>query len=602
MTMRSQTPWFLFDSSDDATGGHAIILENPTAIVRADTLSEVPAAIVELERFLERGLYAAGFFSYELGYALEPSLHQLMPEDRQVPLLWFALYPSRSVQKGAQLTSFLERRGAGLKAADVGNLRPSIDKGAYLRHFRQVKQLIASGDIYQVNLAFKLLFEHEGDPFALYEKLRARQPVPYGAFLQTEGFSVLSLSPELFFEVKGRQIFSRPMKGTIRRGLTQSEDEALCLELQNDPKNRAENLMIVDLMRNDFARICELGSVEVSDLYRVNPFPTLYQMTSGVKGRLRDGLSLDELIRALLPAGSITGAPKIRAQQVVNQLEEGARGLYCGAIGMLCRNPVHGELSALFNVAIRTLTLFPDGRGEVGIGSGIVQDSEGEGEYEECLLKARFLSRPDFQLIETMRLDADGRYYLLQRHLDRLMRSCRDLDFLCPLKDIKRSLEKKARSLEGDCYRVRLLLDTGGRFEIAATRIDKPDAKQVIRFVVSSKRVSAGDSLLAHKTTRRELFDEEWSSANKKHGTGEVLFLNERGELTEGARSNLFIEHDGSLITPPLSCGLLPGTLREQLMSEGRVVERVLRLEDLANAKIYFGNSVRGLQPAKMCR
>ncbi len=602
MTMRSQTPWFLFDSSDDVPGGRATILENPVAIVRADNIFEVPAVLAELERFMARGLTAAGFFSYELGYALEPSLHSLMPEDRQVPLLWFALYPSKSEQNGAQLASFFERRVAGFKGTDVRNLRPSIDKETYLNRFRQVKQLIADGDIYQVNLAFKLLFEYEGDPFALYAKLRACQPVPYGAFLQAEDFSVLSVSPELFFEVKGRQIFSRPMKGTIRRGLTQREDEALYRELHNDPKNRAENLMIVDLMRNDFARICELGRVEVSDLYRVNPFPTLFQMTSGVQGRLRDDVQLDDLIKALLPAGSITGAPKIRAQQVIRQLEEGARGLYCGAIGILRQNPVNGELSALFNVAIRTLTLFPDGRGEAGIGSGIVQDSDGEAEYEECLLKAKFFSRPNFQLIETMRLDADGRYYLLQRHLDRLMRSCRALDFLCPLEELKRALKKRARALEGGCYRVRLLLDTGGRFEIAATKIDKLDADQVIRFLVSSRRVSSSDTLLAHKTTRRELFDEEWASANTEYGTGEVLFLNERGELTEGARSNLFIEQDdGALLTPPLSCGLLPGTLREQLMSEGRVVERVLRLEDLSDATIYFGNSVRGLQPAKMC-
>ncbi len=606
------TPWFLFDHSNDAgdmqpddlartiNGSSALLLENPVGIIRADTIGQVPEAIKQLQQAIDDGLHAAGFFSYELGYALEPSLAAKMPDNRQVPLIWFALFPAMETMNEEALACFLERKKADLETSGLEDLRPSLSKSDYLHRFRHVKELIASGDIYQVNLSFKLDFEYGGAPFSLYTALRECQPVPYGAFLQTSDFAVLSLSPELFFEARNRGITTRPMKGTMRRGTTMEEDEKLADNLRLDPKNRAENLMIADLMRNDFARICEVGSVKVSDLYKVSPFPTLFQMTSGVEGKLRQGTTLEDIIRALVPAGSITGAPKIRAQEVIRQLEEGPRGLYCGAMGVLSGDRQSGQLSALFNVAIRTLTLFPDGRGETGIGSGIVQDSKGPEEYEECLLKAKFLSTPGFKLIETMRLDADTGYYLLERHLARLERSARQLGFLCPVARIRKDLKRLANSLNNDCYMVRLLLSTGGRYKLTSTKIDPPDATRQITFAISSKRVDHQDNLLAHKTTRRQLFDDQWAEYNRHFGTQEVLFLNQRDELTEGSRSNLFIERDGKMLTPMRTCGLLPGTLREDLLSRGKVVEAVLKLDDLQDVKIWFGNSVRGLQPARL--
>jgi para-aminobenzoate synthetase / 4-amino-4-deoxychorismate lyase len=590
---------FLFDNSADPAGGSAILLENPTQIIRADSLEQVLGAIERLQQAIDGGLYAAGFFSYELGYALEKSLQSLMPENRQVPLLWFALFDEATELKGSTLTSFLDEESGKLEVGSLENIRQSLEKSDYLARFAQVKDLIAAGDIYQVNLTFKLLFDFEGSPLSLYKSLRERQPVPYGAFLESNQFSILSLSPELFFELKNGVMTTRPMKGTARRGLTVEQDRQLSHQLHMDAKNRAENLMIVDLMRNDFARICDVGTVEVSDLYHVDAYPTLHQMTSGVLGRVGGNMRLEELIRALIPAGSITGAPKIRAQEVISELEDSPRGLYCGAMGILSRDKQSGHLSARFNVAIRTLTLFPDGRGEAGIGSGIVQDSQGADEYEECLLKAKFLSTPDFKLIETMRLDPEGSFYLLENHLARLMRSSAELGFLCPVDTIRKDLSELASSLDKNCYLVRLLLSIGGQFTLTSTLIDCPDPDKIISFCISKTRVDSNDSLLVHKTTRRELFDGQWAKFNKKLGTQEVLFLNERGELTEGSRSNLFIEREGKLLTPPLNCGLLPGTLREQLIEEGRVVETVLKPEDLQGAKIYFGNSVRGLQPAR---
>ena len=602
---RSSAPWFLFDRGEGPDEDAALLFKGAVEIIRADDISQIAPAIAQLQRAIDGGLYAAGFFSYEMGYALEPSLRPKMPTNRQVPLIWFALFPKMQDLQGAQLKEFLAHKASQSGCAKLKNIAPLLSKQDYLRGFTRVKELIAAGDIYQVNLTFKMALQHQGSPFAIYAGLRRRQPVSYGAYLQCADFSILSHSPELFFEIKNGDITTRPMKGTIRRGATPREDRQLSRELHGDIKNRAENLMIVDLMRNDLSRICEIGSVETSDLYNVTSFPTLYQMTSDVTGRLRGDVQLNEIIQALIPAGSITGAPKIRAQEVIFELEEQPRGVYCGAIGVLYRDQKSRQLSARFNVAIRTLTLFPDGHGETGIGSGVVQDSTGEAEYEECLLKAKFMTDldadlVDLKLIETMRLEQDGSYFLQEQHLSRLKHSCTELGFVCPLLDIGKELEKLSKRLKRNTYLVRLLLSSEGAFTLTSTKIGSPDPAKVISFIVSKIPVDSNDALLAHKTTRRETFDEQWAHANKQRGADEVLFLNERGELTEGSRSTLFIKQGDQYLTPPLSCGLLPGTLREQMMAQGKLIETILRLEDLEGAEVFFGNSVRGLQPAKL--
>ncbi len=361
-------------------------------IIRADHIDEVDEAITRLQQAIDNDFQAAGFFSYELGYALEPPLHDLMPRNRQVPLIWFAIFPGKRNINKWQLDDFLRGKTDADRQTRLNNIRPLMQRDDYAERFERAKQFIAAGDIYQVNLTFGLTFDVEGHIEALYRQLRKSQPVAFGAFLESPEFSILSLSPELFFQIEKGEICTRPMKGTARRGANPGEDRRLSRRLQGDIKNRAENLMIVDLMRNDLARICETGSVGVEDLFRIETYPTLHQMTSLVKGRLRRDVDLPEIIRALVPAGSITGAPKVRAMQIISELEERPRGVYCGALGLLGREHPGGHLSARFNVAIRTLTLFPDGHGEAGIGSGIVQDSIGDDEYEECLLKARFLT------------------------------------------------------------------------------------------------------------------------------------------------------------------------------------------------------------------
>ena len=385
----------LLDDASRGDGG-CLLLRAPERIVAACTPAEVEPALVEIERALACGLHAAGFFSYELGYLLEPRLAPLLPAARDLPLLWMGLFRTAQRLDAAAVRRWLP---PATPAATVSDVRASIDREGYRCAFARARALIAAGDAYQINLTLKLDFRFDGDPRALYAALRRRQRVGHGALIIAPDFRVLSLSPELFLRVDGGRAQVRPMKGTAARAATPAEDDAVRAHLQADEKSRAENLMIVDLLRNDLGRLSPPGGVRVTDLFTVETFRSLHQMTSGIEATLRPGTGLRSLLAALFPCGSVTGAPKIRAMQIIRALEPAPRGVYCGAIGLL----VPGG-DAFFNVAIRTLLLRPDGRGELGIGSGVVFDSDADAEYDECLLKAAFLTRPEppLTLIETL--------------------------------------------------------------------------------------------------------------------------------------------------------------------------------------------------------
>jgi para-aminobenzoate synthetase/4-amino-4-deoxychorismate lyase len=590
----------LLDADAPGVEGGLLRFGRPVAIVEARRLAEVPAALARLDAAIDRGLQVAGFLAYELGYALEPALQHLLPAAGPLPLIHCGLYERQQVSSVDAADAWLRRRveAEGAGGAVIDELRPLVARDEYRARFDVAIHRIHAGDLYQLNLAIPVAFRWRGDPLALYAQLRANQPVRHGGFVRVGSSAILSFSPELFFELAGGCIRSRPMKGTMRRGADAAEDDQLRRALQQDEKNRAENLMIVDLMRNDLARLCVPGSVEVEDLYRIETLPTLHQMTSCVAGRLAPHASLSGILRALFPAGSITGAPKIAAMRAIGGLERRPRGVYTGALGHVGRG-ADGQLAGRFNVAIRTLTLLPDGHGETFVGSGLVADSRGDAEYDECLLKYRFLMLPDYQLIETLALTGEGDYVLLERHLARLARSAAALGFRCPLDDLRKQLLATAAGLEGS-QRVRLLLHPSGRFEITAVSFT-PSPDEIVRVVVSDRRVRSDDPLIGHKTTRRQLYDGEWTRWHELRGAGEVLFLNERGELAEGSRSNLFIERRCELLTPPLASGLLPGTLREELIASGKARECVLRLDDLTGAEaVYVGNSVRGLQLAQL--
>ena len=575
------------------------LFEHPTEIIRADRPDQVAGALTAIGHGLRAGLHAAGFFSYELGYILEPRLAALLPHVRSVPLIWIGLYREPRLMSSADVQSWLTAEAIGDSSLD--EVTHTWDSNAYLERFAIVQDNIRSGDIYQLNLTFKAKFELDGSPLALYRDLRLKQRVAYGGLVDTGEVTILSSSPELFIEQHGKSISTRPMKGTAPRAGTEDGDRDVRQTLSSDIKSRAENLMIVDLMRNDIGRIAELGSVNVTDLFTVETFRTLHQMTSGVRATLKDDVGLEELLKAIFPPGSVTGAPKIRAMELIRQLETDARGVYCGAIGQISPG---GE--ALFNVAIRTAVVDRNGRGEMGIGSGIVADSQGSKEYAECLLKMKFLIDPvqRFDLIETMLYEPGQGFWLLPYHLKRLAASAGYFGFIYCEGRVRGALDQavdqaadRAAAAEKDQrLRVRLLLDEDGKVSVSTTPLGPIESDKTMRYVISDTRLSTTDLFLYHKTTRRELYDREWKHFCDTLGADEVIYLNARGELAEGSRTSIFVERGGKLFTPPIASGLLPGTLRASLIDEGRAVERVLRVDDLTSATaIYLGNSVRGL-------
>jgi para-aminobenzoate synthetase / 4-amino-4-deoxychorismate lyase len=560
---------------DDATPGRERLtrFQAPVGTIAARTPQEVLVALAALEGARRAGRHLAGYFSYELGYLLERRLVPLLPRRRTVPLLWFGVF-------GRAEPAVLPAPGG---RAYAGPLRPEWDAEAYGARFARAHRLIADGDLYQVNLSFRSRFAFAGDPLALYRALRARSQAAHGAFLFDGERHVLSLSPELFFDLSADgALTARPMKGTTARGGDPASDDAARAALAASAKDRAENLMIVDLLRNDLGRVARLGSVSVRDLFAVETYPTLHTMVSTVTAQLGPGADAAAIVRALFPCGSVTGAPKIRAMEIVRALEESPRGVYCGAIGHFAPDG-----SARFNVAIRTLTIA--GReGELGIGGAVVHDSSADGEYAECLLKARYYesARRPLELIETLRW-SDG-FVRLERHLDRMAGSAA---FFGIAFDRARALECLGANASGAAdLRVRLSLDEEGRF--ACTTAPLAAAGGAWTWAISPKRVRSGDVLARHKTNWREPLE-------ALPGSDETIFLNERGEVAEGSRSTVFLRRGAMLLTPPLEAGILDGVLRRELLDEGACREATLRPGDLESGDVLFGNSLRGLIPAR---
>jgi para-aminobenzoate synthetase/4-amino-4-deoxychorismate lyase len=573
--LMTATPFILLDDSLTATApgaaGGTLLFERSERVVAVHHPSEVEAGLDAVSEGLARGLHAAGFFAYELGYCLEPKLHALLPQDRQQPLFWIGLFREPVRFSDAETRRWLDANGA-LERSTISDLQLSWTREQYTSGFAKVHP-----------------------QRALYAALRRKQRVEYGALIDSGEFQVLSLSPELFFRREGKHVTSRPMKGTAPRGRTPREDARLKTWLTVDEKQRAENLMIVDLLRNDLGRIAKIGSVEVTDLFTVETYRTVHQMTSGITAELRADMGLKDMLKALFPCGSVTGAPKVRAMEIIRELEAYPRGVYTGAIVHIAPN---GD--SQFNVAIRTLFIDAGGAGEMGIGSGVVSDSKVDAEFEECLLKAQFLTKPDapFELIETIRWERGIGFHLLERHLVRLQSSATHFGYPLERGKVLAALSAEVEKLDGDVHMVRLLLAEDGTITVTSTRIELPSKDTVWRFAISDQRVDEKDALFFHKTTRRQFFDREMERQKALTGCDEVVFLNKKGELTEGTRTNLFIELDGRLFTPALTCGLLPGTLREELIDLPRAgaSEAILTLADLTLAdRIYLGNSVRGL-------
>lgn len=573
---------------DDATPGAERLSRfcGARGVIEAREPEELAAALAAIEAARLSGRHVAGYFSYELGYLLEPRLAPLLPHGRAVPLLWFAVFDRVETLEG-DVAAVVEEAATG--RAHAGPLRHEWDEAGYGARFERVHRYIADGDIYQANLSLRARFAFAGDPLALYRRLRERSAAAHGAYIDDGERQILSLSPELFFDLSADgRLTARPMKGTIARGADAASDAAARAALAASTKDRAENLMIVDLLRNDLGRIAELGSVGVEDLFAIETYPTLHTMVSTVTARLKPGMDAAAILRALFPCGSVTGAPKIRAMEIIRELEVGPRGVYCGAIGHFAPDG-----SARFNVAIRTLTI-RDGEGELGIGGAVVRDSRSGAEYDECLLKARYYqtARRPLELIETLRWIAGEGFVRRGRHLGRMARSA-DFFGIAFEGDAAAACLERAASGSGRDLHMRLTLNESGQFACTTAPLERP--KSVWTYAISPIRLRGTDVLARHKTDRRELLDGERARLARETGCDEVVFLNERGEVAEGSRSNVFVRRGAILLTPPLSAGILEGCLRAELLDEGRCREATLTAEDLSNGEVCFGSSLRGL-------
>ena len=580
---------------DDLVAGaeRAFRLAEPVGVIEARRPGEVGGAIDAAGSAAARGLWAAGFVAYEAAPGLDPelSVHVRARDDpfAELPLAWFALFERR------EELSPLEPGRLDPSGSAGSPWRPSVDRATYDATVERIRELIAAGHTYQVNHTIRLRAMIQGDERGFYRDLCLAQRGGYAALLDLGRFRVLSASPELFFRIDGERITTRPMKGTAPRGRWPAEDEEIAARLVASSKDRAENAMIVDLLRNDLGRICRTGSVEVERMLEAERFETVWQLTSTIEGDLRPEIGLLDTFRALFPSGSVTGAPKVRTTRIIADLEDSARGPYCGAIGYLAP-PGSGEPRANFNVAIRTVVLDTQTRtAEYGVGGGITHDSSASGEYEEIVAKARVLTdvRLAFELFESLaHAPAEG-FRHLDEHLERLAASARYFGFRFEPEGAAAALKQAVVEVTEPSV-VRLTLARDGTLSTHVR--DLPPAEGRLRVALDDEPVDPSDLWLFHKTTRRASYERR---RERRPDVDDVLLVNDRGEVTESTIANLAVRLDGVWVTPPIDAGLLPGTYRTVLLREGRLTERPVRVDELGGAgELALVSSVRGWRPA----
>ncbi len=578
-------PFVLFDDMRPGDAG-ARIYERPVAEIAAGTIGEVRPALDNLRAGVAAGRHAAGFIAYDAAYALEPKLRPLARQG-EGPLLWFGLFDGFRALGPDELDGLL----GDPEGAWAGRPQPKMAREDYLTAAGQVREHLLAGDFYQANLTFGCDVPLFGAPLAAYARFRRRARAGWAGVVRHPGGWLLSLSPEQFFTISGQSIEARPMKGTAPRRVDPAEDQTEIETLAADPKQRAENMMIVDLLRNDLARVSEPGTVAVPELFTVETYPTVHQMVSRITAHLGDGIGPVEALESLFPCGSITGAPKLAAIQALRVLEPEPRGAYTGSMGWIDPN---GDAS--FNVLIRTLELVAGASvARLGLGSGLVVDSALEDEWAECLLKGEFVAPTeiDFDLIETMRFDPHSGVIDLDRHLDRLKAAAADLGFQFDRHGARNELQA-ATFRRKEPAMVRLLLSPKGSMAIELKPLPEAQAGPVA-VVVRPLPVDPSDFRLRYKTTARRFLD----AARRDGGVFEAVFTDPDGRLTEGSFTNIFVERDGHLLTPPAERGLLPGLLRQRLLDEGKAVEADLTAEDLSQ-DFMVGNMVRGLMKARL--
>ncbi len=598
MTLPPTAHFQSFSTGREEDGsGWNVSLDNPRRIAVAHHLDGVIPLLREAESAARGGSWVALAISYDAAPAFDRALDT--HRDPDFPLVWCGIFDAVTSADGMQgySTSPALRDSAASNRTGkfrVSRFEPALPAREYLRAIGSIKDYIAAGDTYQVNYTYPLRGSVSGDAFSCFHAVAMSQGAAYSAYLDIGTHRILSFSPELFFRRDGRLLTTKPMKGTARRGRWIAEDDERAAQLAGSEKDRAENVMIVDLLRNDLGRIAEVGSVEVPELFAVERFNRVLQMTSTVRATQRADADLVSVLSALFPCGSVTGAPKIRSMEIIRELEPYPRGIYTGAIGLLYPN---GDI--VFNVAIRTLSVEArTGGATLGVGGGITWESTVEGEYEESLLKASFLTEhwPEFSLLETLAL-VEGEYTLLERHLKRLGDSARYFGFRFSEENVRESLDSARKSHPSGEWKVRLLADRAGEALVEAKPLEaKPDT--TLRVKVARNPIDETDALLFHKTSARGRYDDALAECQP---CDDVIFRNSRGEVTESTIANVVLFSEGKHWTPPREAGLLAGTFREELIAKGELLERAITVEELERAGSFFlVNSVRGWMPSEL--
>ena len=562
------------------------LLNNPVEIISVYKKNDLEFGLHKADKLIQKGYLGYALLNYEAGYLIEEKLNKLL-SDNGKKLMQFFFFKEKDVQvfKSSDIEITLSNK---IKNS-IGKISYNTSQKQFSENIKKIKNYIREGDTYQVNYTIKGNFNLKGIYSDFFKQLLFKQSAAYSAFINNDENIIISLSPEMFFKMGKKKIISKPMKGTGRRGINFNGDEQMEQDLINKEKNQAENIMIVDLIRNDLGRICKYGSVKLVDKFFVQKYESLFQMVSAIDGKLKSKIMYSDIIKNIFPCGSVTGAPKIRTMQIINDLEKEERGIYTGSIGLFLKNKIE------FNVAIRTINInTKTNNGEIGVGAGIVWESDPIKEYEETILKSKFLTEPVeyFELFETM-LFENGKIVFLEEHLSRLKSAAEFFLFKYSSKQIRKKLEIALKKIKTDKKIIKLALDKWGRAKIKSSDFNSPP--KPVKIILSDKKINSENKFQYFKTTNRKLYDQEFRR-HSNEGYYDVIFLNENNEITEGSRTNIFIRKGEKWKTPPISSGILNGIYREHLLkSNVNYIESKLKIEDLKTAdEITLVNSVRG--------
>ena len=602
-TLAQSRPFLLFENTLPACSEeNTWLFTNSLCEIVAYNREDFFTALARIDEERQKGHYLAGYIGYEAGYALSNKLSAFLDEHpADKPLLQFYAFDTAQRTRSDAVTQALDE----LPESDpyLHDWQAAESQADYIKNIEKLHSYITAGDTYQVNHTYRVNFDLAGSINGLYKTLRQRQPVAFSALMHLPERSILSLSPELFIRKRGTTLSTKPMKGTMPRGKTLEEDADILKTMAADKKQQSENLMIVDLMRNDIGRLADAGSMKVSQLFEIQTYKTLHQMVSSIEGHVAQDITFAEVINGLFPCGSITGAPKIRTMEIIHELENTPRDLYTGAIGFITP-----ENDFTFNVPIRTIT-FPKNsqHGTLGIGGGIIYESDPIDEWHESQLKASFLTgiNRQFKLIETFRYDAEaGQVLRLDKHIARLAKSAAVFDYPVDPSHVRKLVKLHILEQQGlQCdHKIRVLLDESGQIDVSSETLPphievQYENSPLPKICLHPIKLDETNLFRQHKSTNRALYNKAYNRAEAA-GFYDALFLNQQGNLAEASRHNLFIQQDKVLYTPPLDDGALPGVMRSELLTQSsrNIIEKSLSLDDLEQAeRVYLSNSVRGL-------